>query len=122
MASTTGLCLFGPCSLAHSKRNFEVDEGNPGGLIPRMQTALRLLKTRPPASPGIFARFYGPRAMGAANAGVVAVVQRIIRNVVLVNVTPNHWGRPISQRIDFYQLKLDVPLNLSGIGADRSLV
>ena len=59
--------------------------------------------------------------MGAADARVIAIMQRVVRNVVLHDVAPDHFAGPIGQRTDFYQVELRVPVHLVRCGAVAGL-
>ena len=61
-------------------------------------------------------------AVGAADAGIILIVQRVIGNFVDFDVGPDIGPRPSSQRIDFDQFKFLVPLDQPGIRTGRSLV
>src|SRR4029077_14654307 len=60
--------------------------------------------------------------MGASYARVIAVVQRVIRDVVLANVMPNLLGRPVRDRVDLHELELRVPLHFAGRGSCGGLI
>src|SRR5579883_1895469 len=64
----------------------------------------------------------GARAVRAADAGVAAVVERIVRDVVGEQVVPDVLVAPGSDGVDLDQLKFAVPLDLAGVSARRSLV
>src|ERR1700728_676744 len=53
-----------------------------------VQSALILRRPGPATRPWILSRTHRPRAMGAAYAGIILIVQRIVRHVVLVDVAP----------------------------------
>src|SRR5947209_2348722 len=59
----------------------------------------------PPPAAGacVFPRLGGPGTRGAANAGVALVVQRVIRNVVGVDVVPHLLIHPVGEGIDLEQ-------------------
>ena len=60
--------------------------------------------------------------MGASNAGIIAIVQRVIWYVVLVDVTPDHFGSPVCNGIDLDQLKLRIPFQLVSVGSRGGLI
>src|ERR1700724_2639225 len=60
--------------------------------------------------------------MGASDARIIAVVQRIVEDVMFVDIIPHHLLRPIRQRIDLYQLKVLIPLNFLGARARLGLL
>ena len=70
------------------------------------------------SSPGM----YASRAMRAANTGIPAIVQRIVRQIVVMDVAPDFSGGPIGERVDFDQMKLRIPLHLERAGSGRCLV
>jgi hypothetical protein len=51
--------------------------------------------------------------MRASDAGIVAIVQGIVGNVVLADVVPDTVGGPIREGVDFHQMKGCVPLDLA---------
>ena len=60
--------------------------------------------------------------MGATNARIVAVVQRIVRHIVFEHVAPDFLACPVGDGADFYQVKLRVPIDFADRGARGSLV
>src|ERR1700730_4161195 len=87
-----------------------------------MQSALRFVEPRPASGARIFSRPHTSRAMGASNAGIAAIVQRIVGQVVVMDVTPDFCGGPIDERVDLDQMKLRVPLHFESAGARRGLI
>src|SRR5215207_11538967 len=92
---------FVPCPLSLvCQRQGTRDKGqisNPAALLlirQDVQPALLLRGPRPPAGPLVLAGHHRPCARPAADARVVAVVEGIVRNVVLVNETPNVFAGP----------------------------
>ncbi len=57
--------------------------------LDHMKPAFSLGKARPPTRPRIFSRPNGPRAMRAADAWIVLVMQRVVGHIVLMDVIPN---------------------------------
>src|SRR5215470_2119432 len=55
-----------------------------------VKSALGFGETCPPASASIFAASHRARAMCAANAGIILIVQHVVRNVVPAHITPHH--------------------------------
>ena len=91
-------------------------------LLPCMQTALGLLEAHPTARSRVFAYLDRLRAMRAPDAGIIAVVQRVVGKVMSADVLPNFFRSPIGQRIDLHHTKLHVPPELAGTGALRRLI
>src|SRR5271157_1212743 len=91
-------------------------------LLPCMQTALGLRETHPTARSRVFADLDRLRAMRAPDAGIIAVVQRVVGKVMIADVFPNLFRSPIGQRIDLNHPKLRVPAELAGAGALRRLI
>src|SRR5712671_3216585 len=57
--------------------------------LDHMQPTFGLRKPRPPSRPRIFSRPDSPRAMRAADAGIILVMQRVVGHIVLMDVVPN---------------------------------
>src|SRR4051794_577169 len=68
--------------------------GSTGSLLP-VQPAFRLLCVRPATGPA--AR--GNRAVGAPDRLVAAIVERVVRQAVLVDVGPHPGLAPIRERV-----------------------
>ena len=60
--------------------------------------------------------------MNAANAGIIAVVQRIVGDVVFADVTPHHLPSPIRDRVNLNQLKLRVPFQFVSLSSRGGLI
>src|SRR5689334_17902209 len=71
-----------------------------------VQAALLLRTARPAAGPLVLAGHHRPRTRPAADARVVAVVQRVVRHVVLGDEVPHVLARPGEQRVDLVQAEL----------------
>src|SRR6478672_13932005 len=88
-----------------------------------MESALGLAKARPSSGASIFSGINRARAMCATDAGVIAVMERVVRNIILHHITPHHFASPISQRADLHQTEFRVPIYfanrsaLSGLSA-----
>src|SRR5205807_10478657 len=54
-----------------------------------VQPALSLARARPASRPGIFARTNSPRAMRATDARIILIMERVVRDVMLVEIAPN---------------------------------
>jgi len=87
-----------------------------------MQPALGFCESGPPACPSIFAGVNSAGALHASDAGIILIVELIVRNVVFDQITPHLFRRPVSNRINLYQPKFFVPFNLAGTSAERSLI
>src|SRR5215469_6926500 len=87
-----------------------------------MQSAFGFSSPGPTTGTRVFARANGTSAMSAANARVVEIMQRVVRNTVLVNVVPNVLIRPVSNRIDFDEPELPIPFNLFRGSPEYSLI
>src|ERR1700738_1208234 len=53
-----------------------------------MQPAFSLRKPRPAPRPRIFSRPDRPRAMRAADAGIVLIMQRVVGHIMMMDVVP----------------------------------
>ena len=60
--------------------------------------------------------------MSAADTGIVAVMQFVVRNFVDTNVGPNILPRPLREWIDFDQLKSLIPFDQLRIGSRGRLI
>ena len=67
-----------------------------------VQPALSLARARPAPRPGIFARTNSPRAMRATDARIILIMERVVRDVMLVEIAPNLFRSPIRDRIHLY--------------------
>src|SRR5262249_43182777 len=92
-----------------------------------VQPALLLHSPGPAAGALVLALRDGPRAGPAADARVVAVVQRVVRDAVLEDEVPDVLPRPAQQRVHLHQAELRVPLHdprdrsvLRLVAADRT--
>src|SRR5688572_15811090 len=64
-----------------------------------VQSTLGLAEVLPTARPCVFSGQHRSRAMRTADAGIVAIVQGIVRHVMEPNVGPDIVGAPLCQRI-----------------------
>src|SRR3954470_16081161 len=87
-----------------------------------MQSAFGFREACPASGAAVFPRQYGAGAMGASDAGVVLVVQRVIGHVMLEDVVPDVLLGPVSQRVHLHQLEFVVPLNFACVGAGAALL
>src|SRR5438477_9036217 len=76
----------------------------------RVQAAFGLAKARPAAGARVLTGLHGASAMGAADAGVVLIMQWIVGHVVLDHIAPNHLSRPVGERTDLDQIEFVVPI------------
>src|SRR6056297_3414909 len=97
-------------------------KGTPVGELAAVQAAFGFLKTRPTPRPLVFTDADGTGARLATDAGIAAVVQRVVGNVVVRDHRPDVFLGPIRQRADFYQLKLVVPADDRRLGTIGTLV
>src|SRR5271154_655755 len=63
--------------------------GRIGLRLDDVQAALSLGRSRPAPRPRVLSRMHGAGAMGAADAGVAAIMQRVVGHVMLVDVLPH---------------------------------
>jgi len=90
--------------------------------VDEMEAALGLAEARPAASSRVLAGTDSARAVGATNARVALIVQRVIRHVVLMDVAPHLLRIPVHDWIDFHQAKFGIPLDLVSGSAVQCLV
>src|SRR6266404_3316249 len=64
-----------------------------------VQPALSLARARPAPRPRIFARTNSPRTMRATDARIILIMERVVRDVMLVEIAPNLFRSPIRDRI-----------------------
>src|SRR3954454_16209869 len=89
-----------------------------GSIVLDVQPALRLVGPRPAARAAV-ARL---RARRAADRGVAAVVQRVVRQVALVDPPPQVLLGPVDERVVLPHRALLVPLDRLGVRAGRRLL
>src|SRR5215210_1160923 len=66
----------------------------------------------PPATgPLVLARLHGARAGTAADAGIAAIVQRVVRHVVRSDVLPDVVVGPVGERVNLHEGVGSVPLD-----------
>src|SRR5439155_26856980 len=90
--------------------------------VGRVQAALDLFLACPASRTGVLTRHHGPRAVRAADRRVVAVVKRVVGDVVLVDKGPDPLQRPVRERVRLHHAELRVPLDLLGVRPGRRLV
>src|SRR5215472_10581497 len=87
-----------------------------------MKAAFGLLCAGPPSGAGIFTRAHGPCAMRAADTGVIEVMQRIVWNVVGVDVIPDILRSPIGDWVDLDEPEFAIPFDLFCGCTERGLI
>ena len=87
-----------------------------------MQSAFGFRTALPAARPMVFTRHHRLRAMCAADTGIIAVMERVIRYFVNMDIGPDVAPRPFGKRIDLHQLKFGVPLDQFRMGSGRRLI
>jgi hypothetical protein len=60
--------------------------------------------------------------MRASQTGIIAVMQRVVRNGVLADVLPYCFGCPVGERVYFHQLEFRIPLNFLSMCAVKRLI
>ncbi len=60
--------------------------------------------------------------MRAADAGIIAIVEGIVRHFMDSNVGPDILGAPLRQRIEFHQRKFVIPFDQTGVRPVRPLI
>src|SRR5947207_523186 len=87
-----------------------------------VQSALLFSGAGPAPGPLVLALRHRVGTRPAANTGITAVVQGIIRDRVADDEPPDVAPRPTQQRVDLHQVELGVPLDHAGGGAVAGLV
>src|SRR5436305_5848861 len=88
-----------------------------GGVGPRLiDPALGLFEPRPAAIAGRTAHTDRLGAVGATDRGVALIVERVIREVVLMDVVPDVAFGPVRERVELPELKALVPAELRSAG------
>ena len=87
-----------------------------------MQSAFSLRRALPTPCPGIFTGHDRRGAVRTANAGIVAIVQFVVRHLVDLDISPYVFPRPFGQGIHFDQLEFAIPLDQLGISSRWSLI
>src|SRR5437667_306490 len=87
-----------------------------------VQTAFLLAGAAPAAGAFVLAATDRRRAWPATDAGIAAIVQRIVWHIVLGDERPHVALGPVKQRIDFHQVEFCVPLNDGSLGAIAGLI
>src|SRR6185436_19673726 len=81
--------------------------------------ALGLFEARPAAVARAAALLDRFGAVGAADRRVAAIVERVVREVVLMDVVPDVALGPVRKRVELPELEALVPTELRGLGATR---
>ncbi len=87
-----------------------------------MQSAFCFFLSGPTSCTRIFTWHNFARALLAANARIVLIMQRIINNIILTDVIPYIFRCPVSDWIEFYKSEFCIVLNFFGICARRGLI
>src|SRR5271165_5297778 len=87
-----------------------------GSGLDDVQAALGLGESRPASRARIFSRPDGARAMRAADAGIVLVVQWVVGYVVIVDVAPHLLRSPVDHGINLHEAVLCIPFNSARAG------
>ena len=87
-----------------------------------MQAALGLAAVLPATRARIFTGKDRRRAVGATNAGIVPVMQRVVRNLVNADIGPNILAFPSRQGVYFQKPELAIPFDQSCSGSRRGLI
>lgn len=88
----------------------------------QVKAALGLGRSRPSTGSGVFSGAHGASAMSATNAGIFAVVQRVVWRVMLADVLPYLLGIPVGEGVNFHQTKFFIPFNFAGAGTGSGLI
>src|SRR5439155_10483223 len=76
----------------------------------------------PAPGPGILAGLHRTGAVGAADTRIVLVVERIVGDLVQLDVGPDVLGRPPGERVELDQSELQVPFDQLGVRARGRLL
>jgi hypothetical protein len=101
-----------PDSSVTSSRSAGFQVGHRRRGFDEMEAALGLAEARPAARSRVLAGSDSARAVGATDARVALIVQRVVGHIVLVNVPPHLFGIPVDDGVNFYQAELGIPLDL----------
>ena len=93
-----------------------------GAAAPLVDPALGLFETRPAAGARRAARPDRLGAVGAADRGVALIVQRVVREVVLMDVVPDVALGPVRERVQLPEPEALVPAELRGLGATAGVL
>src|ERR1700680_863592 len=87
-----------------------------------VQSTLRLPEVCPTAGARILARVDCAGAVRASQAGIVAVMAKVVRNLLLCAVLPYCFRCPVGERVYFHQLEFRIPFNFLSMCAVRRLI
>src|SRR5215813_10064345 len=87
-----------------------------------MKTALGLRRAAPATATLRLTALNHRRARCTANRSVAVIIKWVVRDSVLVDVTPHLTCGPVSQRIYFEQTELSIALNDAGRRAGCGLI
>jgi len=90
--------------------------------LSQMQAALGLGKPGPASGALVFAQTNRASAMRAANTGKILIMKRVVRNVVLDQVTPDLSRTPVRDWVDLDETKRLVPCDFRAGGARGRLI
>src|SRR5579863_8966795 len=91
-------------------------------LLLYVKPALCLIESRPAPRSGILSWLHRPRAIGATDAWIIAIVQRVVGHIVRADVVPHLRRSPVRDRIQLHQAKFRVPFKLFCICACGRLI
>src|SRR5688572_7587918 len=82
--------------------------------VTHVQPALLRVRMLPPPPAGalVLPRLHCPCARTATDAGISAIVQRVVRHVLFSNVLPHIFARPVDERVHLDESVPFVPLDL----------
>src|ERR1700760_4379717 len=86
-----------------------------------VNSALGLFDPGPAAVAKVAARAHRVRAVRAADRGVAAIVKRVVRKTVLMDVVPDVSLGPVGERVQLPEAKFLVPGQLRGPGSGAGI-
>src|SRR5919197_1453495 len=87
-----------------------------------VNAALELPRSGPAAGPLVLSRVHRSRARNAADRRIAGVVQRVVRDLVHVDVGLNALRVPVDERLDLPDAEALRPLDLLRAGPRRALL
>ena len=103
-------------------RSFDLNQRRDNRRIGCVQAAFGFAETGPASCAQILTWLNCAGAVGAPNAGIISVVQWVVGDIVLADVTPHHLGGPVRDGIDLDQLKFRIPFQFVSVSARRGLI
>src|SRR5260370_34503878 len=89
-----------------------------------MQAAFGFAEAGPAAGSWVFAREDGAGAVGATDAGIIAVVQGVVGDFVAAYVGPHPFASPVGRGEAFHQIEFLGPVGpadlCTGLGPDAA--